>query len=778
MIKTKHLVNLLSVFVVVTLLIQCNSKKTEPGTINIIPKPVNVETGSGQFTLDKNTKIVLVEDNEEMQSLAAYLQSIAGPATGFDLQVGSNGSDGQNSIVLAVDPSLGKPEGYHLDVATNQVKITGGSTAGVFYGIQSMRQLLPVSIESQSPVSDVSWTIPVVKIEDYPRFPYRGLHLDVGRHFFPVSFIKKYLDLMALHKLNTFHWHLTEDQGWRIEIKKYPKLTEVGAYRDSTLIGHNGSRPVKYDHERYGGFYTQDEIRDVVAYAAKRHITIIPEIEMPGHSLAALAAYPELGCPGNGPYHVATHWGVFQDVYCAGNDQVFDFLEDVLTEVMDLFPSKYIHIGGDECPKTRWKNCPLCQARIKKLGLKDEHELQSYFIQRIEKFLNGHGRQIIGWDEILEGGLAPQATVMSWRGIQGGIDAAKMHHDVIMTPGAFLYFDHYQNDPKKEPLAIGGYLTLKKVYSYEPVPDALNADEAKYILGAQGNVWSEYMKDPDYVEYMVYPRACALAEVDWSPKDSRNWVDFAQRMDKHYGRLKALNVHYFYQIPEPLTEQNVVGFTDKADIVLHKVLPDTEIRYTIDGSDPDGNSSLYSGPVNVNADGILKAISYRPSNGDVSNATEITFNKLSYMDATNPGQIQKGLNYQYFEGDFNKTTDMDDQSPAKKGTISEITLPDDHRTEHFGYNYDGFIDVPTDGIYTFYLAADDGSILNINGETVIDHDGYQGSDTKIGQAALRKGLHPLHIAYFQGGGGAWINLQYEGPGIEKQPVPDEQLFRK
>src|SRR5699024_4171027 len=349
---------------------------------------------------------------------------------------------------------------------------------------------------------NTKWTIPVVEITDYPRFEYRGLHLDVGRHFFGVDFIKNYIDLLAMHKMNRFHWHLTEDQGWRIEIKQYPKLTEVGAWRDSTLVGHYGSG--KYDDKRYGGFYTQDEIREVVAYAQKKYVTIIPEIELPGHASAALSAYPELGCKENYDYTIKSTWGVFEDIYCP-REETFTFLENVLTEVMDLFSSKYIHIGGDEAPKKQWEESEFAQKVIEREGLENEHELQSYFVTRIEKFLNKHGRQIIGWDEILEGGLAPNATVMSWRGIKGGIEAAKQHHDVIMTPTSYLYLDYYQASPETEPLTIGGWVPLQKVYSYEPVPEELTAEESKYILGAQGNVWTEYMKSGEKVEYMAYP---------------------------------------------------------------------------------------------------------------------------------------------------------------------------------------------------------------------------------------------------------------------------------
>ncbi len=369
------------------------------------------------------------------------------------------------------------------------------------------------------------------------------MHLDICRHFFDVGFIKRYLDLLALHKLNAFHWHLTEDQGWRMPIARYPRLTEVGGYRLETLVGHYGDQPHRFDGTRYGGSYTREEVVEVVRYAQERFITVIPEIEMPGHALAALSAYPELSCTG-GPFEPATLWGVFDDVYCAGKDSVFAFLANVLGEVADLFPGPYVHVGGDECPKTRWKECPRCRERIGAEGLKDEPELQSWFIRRIEAILAAHGKKLIGWDEILEGGLAPQATVMSWRGMQGGIDAATQGHDVIMAPGSHCYFDHYQAEPAGEPLAIGGLTTLAKVYAFEPTPAELDADAARHVLGAQANVWTEYMDTPEKVEYMALPRMCALAEVVWSPAEARSWEGFLQRLDRHGKRLDAMGVNY------------------------------------------------------------------------------------------------------------------------------------------------------------------------------------------------------------------------------------------
>jgi hexosaminidase len=425
------------------------------------------------------------------------------------------------------------PEWYRLRVGSDLITLSATNEEGLFRGSRTLIQLLEQGKNAGS--------IPCLSITDAPRFAWRAMHLDVCRHFFTVEFVKHYIDLLARYKMNSFHWHLTDDQGWRIEIKKYPKLTEVGGWRKGSQVGPYSRR--EYDSIPYGGFYTQEQIREVVAYAAARHINVVPEIEMPGHAMAALAAYPELGCTG-GPYEVQRGWGVFDDVFCAGNDTVFTVLEDVLTEVMELFHSAYIHIGGDECPKERWKTCPKCQARMKAEGLKDEHELQSYFIQRIEKFVNSKGRKVIGWDEILEGGLAPNAAVMSWRGTEGGVAAAQSGHYAVMTPGDYCYFDKYQGDPANEPLAIGGYLTVQKVYRYEPVPAELNAEEAKYILGAQGNVWTEYILTPEHVEYMELPRMLALAEVLWTPKEKRNEADFINRLESEFPRLDAMKVNY------------------------------------------------------------------------------------------------------------------------------------------------------------------------------------------------------------------------------------------
>ena len=518
---------------------------------HIIPQPEHLSMQQGRFLINSATKIIA---EESLHNEAYYLLELLKGVRDLDVDIVSEAGE-KGNIKLELDASIDNDEGYALSVRFERIIISGKTAQGIFYGIQSLRQLMPIDIESNKNEFQ-ELTIPAVEIKDSPRFAYRGMHLDVGRHFFSVSDVKTYIDLIAMHKMNTFHWHLTEDQGWRIEIKKYPRLTEIGAYRKGTAIGLAGTRnaPYTYDTIPYGGFYTQEEIKEVVAYAGKQHITIIPEIELPGHSSAALAAYPEFGNT-KGPYEVAKRWGIFKEIY-APTEETFGFLEDVLTEVMALFPSKYIHIGGDEALKDEWEESTFAQEVIKREGLKDEHELQSYFIARIEKFLNANDRDIIGWDEILEGGLAPNATVMSWRGIDGGVAAAKQGHKVIMTPGTHCYFDYYQEaeDKRIEEPITGSvrFTTVEKVYNYEPIPEGLTNEESKFILGAQGNVWTEYMPTYDIVEYKVLPRMTALSEVVWSTKESRNWESFHGRLQNMVRRYDALGYNYAkYSIISP-----------------------------------------------------------------------------------------------------------------------------------------------------------------------------------------------------------------------------------
>ncbi|HJV78293.1 MAG TPA: glycoside hydrolase family 20 protein [Paludibacter sp.] len=561
----------------------CSYSSLSAGEYNIIPYPRTLIPQSGSFTFTKRTTVYCPFDQPEVLKLAQQFSEHFELVTGVKLQVRDiANAKADNALIFQPELNLENAEAYRLSVSSKTIRIKAAAANGFFYGLQTLYQLLPAEIYGKKLVENKKWSARAVEIMDAPRFAYRGLHLDVCRHFFPVEFVKKYIDAMAIHKFNTFHWHLTEDQGWRIEIKKYPRLTEVGSKRDETMVGYYYDRlPQAYDGKPTGGYYTQAEAREIVAYAKERFITVIPEIELPGHAQAAIAAYPYLSCMQDSTVKVATKWGVFKEVYCP-RDTTFKFLEDVLTEVLDIFPSKYIHIGGDECPKDRWKTCLDCQALIKSLNLKDENGLQSYFVHRIERFLNSKGRKIIGWDEILDGGLDPNATVMSWRGTQGGITAAKAGNDVIMTPGSYCYFDHYQSDPVAEPLSIGGFLPLQMVYGYEPVPAELSDDEAKHVLGAQANVWTEYMPATESVEYMVFPRLSAMAEVLWSAKNNRNWDSFRNRMPSQFKRyeqldIKASKAFYDVQFHPSITADK------KLQVTLSCDCPDAQISYTING---------------------------------------------------------------------------------------------------------------------------------------------------------------------------------------------------
>ena len=583
---------IVALFLLVFVISSCSQKLKGGITPQIIPTPLNQDIKEGQFVLNNATGI---KYPEALKVSAELLKSFIENGSDFQLKT-------SNDIEFILDSELNNKEGYVLDVQPKKIKIRASTDQGAFYAVQSLKQLLPLEFENKS-LKEKQIAIKCVTIHDAPQFKYRGMHLDVGRHFFSINFIKKYVDALAMLKMNTFHWHLTEDQGWRIEIKKYPKLQEVGAFRNETLVGHYNDEPQQFDGKRYGGFYSQDEIKDIIAYAQARHVTVIPEIEMPGHSQAAIAAYPELGCS-NEKVEVATKWGVFEDIYCT-KDETFNFLEDVLDEVLELFPSNYIHIGGDEAPKIRWKTCNDCQHRIKTEGLKDEHELQNYFITRIEKYLNSKGRQIIGWDEILEGGLAPNATVMSWRGIHGAVEAAKQHHNVILTPGSHCYFDHYQSTNSSEPLAIGGFLPLDKVYSFNPIPEELTEEESEYVLGAQGNIWTEYIPTEAQVEYMAFPRILAMSEVVWSNPENKNYDDFVSRVENFNRRLDILDINYANHLYE--VEGNLISENDKILYRLESLIKGKTKRYTLDESEPNINSETYSTPIVITKSVTLKA---------------------------------------------------------------------------------------------------------------------------------------------------------------------------
>ncbi|MDP2886676.1 MAG: family 20 glycosylhydrolase [Ignavibacteria bacterium] len=724
--------------------------------ICIIPKPLSLKKDDGTFLVTKSTSVYVSGSSNELHNIAAQISARLRAATGFPIPVSplTTRRNVEDAIIVSLvnDADLG-PEGYRLSVAKKSVRIEGLGASGVFYGAQTLYQLMPVEIENKQLSPGVAWSIPCVRIEDKPRFSWRGMHLDVGRHFFSKDSVKRYIDLMASYKMNMFHWHLTEDQGWRIEIKKYPRLTTVGGWRRETMF--NGTP--------HGGFYTQDDVREIVQYAKERFITVVPEIEMPGHSMAALAAYPELSCSG-GPFKVGTEWGVLNDVYCAGNEKTFRFMEDVIDEVVALFPGTFFHIGGDECPKLRWSNCKRCQDRIVAEGLKNEEELQSYFVKRIEEMLNARGKRLVGWDEILEGGLAPNATVMSWRGIKGGIEAAKTGHDVVMTPTSHCYFDYYQGTVG-EPLAIGGYLPIDTVYSYEPIPDELTGQEANHVLGAQGNVWTEYMPNFRQVEYMAATRMIALSEVVWSAKAQRNFKDFLQRLEPQYRRLAISDVNH--RVPTPLGvggRQVIVGDTVA---VITSPIPAATIYYTLDGTDPTPTSSRYTAPLPIKGDRTLKA------------ALQLPGSKMSTTITTEFFLIDpnvNGVRYDYYEGEWDLLPDMKTLSPRKSGVIYDIGLNEKSgRMRNFGFAFSCFVSLPADGEYTFTLASDDGSKLYFDNRELINNDGLHAWNEVNAKVAVKQGKHPLEVQYFQRGGGYDLKIFLEGPGIPKQQMSPRML---
>lgn len=614
-------------------------KSVQNADYQVVPLPKEISLNDEKpFVLDQNTVVTYSKSDEELAKEAGFIVEYFNDILGFRLKTVCSDEEIDNSIKLEVNPDFSDNlDAYQIIVNDKVIKITSSNTSGIFYGIQTLRKSLPVGTKA------VKIEFPAGVINNFPRFAYRGMHLDVSRHFFPIDSVKMYIDAIALHNLNRFHFHLTDDQGWRIEIKKYPKLTEIGAWRSGTLIG----KTMAFDTIRHGGFYTQEELRDLVKYAEERHITIIPEIDLPGHMLAALASYPELGCTG-GPYEVWKQWGVSEDVICAGNEQALQFLEDVLLEVMDIFPSEYIHIGGDEVPRDRWRECPKCQAKIKELGIKGDEKhsaedyLQSYVMARMEQFIEAHGRHIIGWDEMLDGELAPNATVMSWRGSDGGYKAAKMHHNVIMTPCDYLYFDYYQSlDTDSEPEAGGGYNSVKKVYSFEPIPEGLTADEEQYILGPQGNIWTEYASEFNVVLFRLLPRLGALAEVQWCYPEHKNYYDFVKR-EYHLTKLYDL-YHWRYATHIFDIDVKIVpNFNEGVlDVIMTKQV-DGKIMYSIDNQ----GFKVYTEPLKINKNCHLEGyVEYPDGTKGHTYKTDFDFSKAS-MKPINL-QAEPHRNYAY-----------------------------------------------------------------------------------------------------------------------------------
>jgi hexosaminidase len=753
-----------------------NAQDNDPN-MGIIPAPVSLKKTAGEFVLSRETTLLADSvTNKAVVFLRDYLLNKAMLKVKLKPNVAKGAA---NSIVLTSKGADNLPEGgYNLTITPQQVTITGKG-AGLFYGIQSLIQLIPADKGAVA-------KLPCLQIDDYPRFGYRGLMLDVARHFFSVEFVKKYIDLMAAYKLNNFHWHLTDDQGWRIEIKKYPKLTQISSQRAQTVIGNYHDRtPQQFDNTPYGGYYTQDQIRDVVKYAADRYLNIVPEIEMPGHSEAVLAAYPEFSCdPSLTTYKVAETWGVFHNIY-EPSDKTFNFLQDVLTEVMALFPSKYIHVGGDEVPKDAWKKSEFCQNLIKTLNLKDdnssskEDKLQSYFIQRIEKFVNSKGRSIIGWDEILEGGLSPNATVMSWRGEAGGIAAAKQNHNVVMTPGSGgLYIDHAQGK-ENEPLSIGGNEPLTKIYSYNPTPAELTAGQQKYILGVQANLWTEYIPTENKVEYMILPRILALSEVAWTPLANKNYTDFANtRLPGHLAWFDKNN--FDYRVPTAIGAKDTIMFGSQLNVKLKSPVEGAKVYYTIDGYNPRETDMEYTIPMtyNVPPDQYreLKTIVITPSGKRSQITRAIMYNKTP-LPAVNSTNTNKGLKYKLYTGEFTSVSQLNNAAVIDSGVaVSFNTANIKKNIKGFGVIYTGLIRIDTDGVYGFSTASANGSALLIDDQPVVDNDGKHGVFDQGGAVPLQKGYHKITIKYFDAAGNGSLKVFMTTPDKPKGEVTPDMMF--
>ncbi len=762
--KYTHLKTIVCTLCILIIITSCTPRNknsiVNPDTISVIPQPQSIEAFEGLFTIDENTKI---QYQGELKNVAETLSKQL--ITKNIVQEFKTNAEDQILLSTTKNEKLEK-EGYELTINKNGINIEGDA-AGVFYGVQTLMQLVATANNKT--------VVPYVHIIDNPRFEWRGMHLDVSRHFFDKEFIKKYIDILAKHKLNVFHWHLTDDQGWRIEIEKYPKLTEIGAWR----AGDGMEIPWNYDvhgaeegKPRYGGFYTKNDVKEVLAYAKERYVTVVPEIELPAHSWAALHAYPNLSCTGK-DWHMGETWS-FSDPFCAGNEETFTFFEDVLTEVIDLFPSQYIHIGGDEAQKTRWEECSKCQAKINTEGLENEEELQSYFIKRIEKFVTSKGRRIIGWDEILEGGLAPDAAVMSWRGEEGGIAAAKQKHEVVMTPGEILYFNHAQSNAELEGVPRARIIDLKKIYNYNPVPDELNTEEKKYIKGVEACLWSEFVYTEALAIDRLSPRVLALSEISWTETKNKDWNHFQGKLTKHLSYLDKQKIDYFMAAPTSTGMSSFIG--DSLAITIDSPLKDAKIYYTLDGSEPNKNSTLYGKQIVINDHATLKAKTILTSGKESANF-EKSFRKTKYQEATNLTNVTNGLIMQTFKGNISQLSEFNTLKKLNKSKITlSIELPTKLPNNGFGLKFIGYIQIPKNGIYTFYTTSDDGSVLYINDKMVVDNDGKHGMQEKNGEVALKSGYHKFLVSYFEGGGGKGLKVEMHGSSIEKSEISSSLLF--
>ena len=737
-----------------------------PSSINIVPRPLSVRPSSESFILSDSTRLVAVDP--ESRRIASLFNDFLLSQHGVRLRFAPNSSRGGNLIIFSRQRnSRLPPEGYHLFIGQKSIHLSG-EPAGLFYGMQTLTQLLPSGAYRSA-------ILPGLEITDYPRFGYRGVLLDVGRHFFTVTYVKKYLDLLAQYKINTFHWHLTDDQGWRVEIQKYPKLTDTGS-RPSQFLKGKDAESYPTDEPPYGGFYTQEQIKDVVAYASARFITIIPEIEMPGHSYAAVAAYPELACS-----YTRTETGRTSEapgnIFCP-KPATFTFLENVLTEIIALFPGPYIHIGGDEVPKEQWKQSREAQAIIAREKLINEDELQSFFVRHMEKFLNSKGKRMIGWDEILDGGVPANAIVMSWRGENGGIQAAQQQHQVIMSPVDYCYLDYNQGDPQREPANIGGYLPLTKVYSYDPISKELIPDRQKYILGVQGNVWTEYISTQDHLEYMVFPRVLALSEVAWSSRENKNYADFQRRLPYHLQRLSAQGTNY--RIPEPDGLKDFyTAIQEQVRVALRPISPLSRIYYTLDGSTPTDQSMRYESPFEVtlreNEKVALNLIVVSPE-GRSSIVYGAHYLRRPYLAAVAYDARQPGLIYSIFDRNFTTVEDIGRVSPTASGITHSFDLRQFGRQQQYGLEFNGYLETQADGYYQFAVESDDGAVLEIDEEVVVENDGNHGPRLVSGHIPLRRGFHKVRLKYFQSEGGATLTVRWGLEGAELVPLEGPLLY--
>ncbi len=754
--------------------ISCNWPPSQSDIVSgIIPKPVLSEKIKGQFILSETSRISVSGNLEELDRLSSYFINEIDHVTGIHLQRSKRSSEG-SSIQFILNDAGESAESYKLTILPDQLKIEAGETAGLFYGIQTFLQLITRETDSTDQIS-----IDCIRIEDKPQFEWRGMHLDVSRHFRDKEFIKKYIDLLALHKLNVFHWHLVDDQGWRIEIKKYPELTETGAWREDRRgevwnIEDDQREAYPEDKPYYGGFYTQEDIREIVRYAEERFVTIVPEIEMPGHSRAALVAYPEVSCfgyetkvPSAG--FVGENWD-FSDPYCAGKEATFEFLQDIMDEVTELFPSEYIHIGGDECSKRRWKECPDCQRRIVEEGLDNEMELQSYFIKRIENYLNSKGRKIIGWQEILEGGMDPSAAIMPWRGssaLEVSLEAAKGGHEVIMAASDHLYF--------------GPSLSLETIYSYHPIPDGLAHEYQDYIIGVEACAWAEHLVTDEIAENVIVPRIAALSEVSWTNKAARDWDDFSMRLEILKAKYHQMEVNYFVPAPENVAQKSV--FTESAIVSIDAPQKDLMLRFTTDGTEPSIHSTAYQGPFETRETLHLKVAAF-DRYGQKSKTVHSTFEKQEMRESVHPENPASGIRYRSYDKRFRSALKIDhDRDPSDQGILKGIGVVRKNGESDAGLVLEGYIAIPREGVYTFTTASDDGSMLWIGDDPVVENDGFHsGIDrngnliSRSGQIALRQGYHPLKINYFDWGSGEYLKAFIEGPGLENQEVSHDMLF--